>query len=542
MTFTYDVSMFKQLFEHDFTWINGFMRNVRRYSEKPAMCCAQTGQTWTYSSLNAEANKFSNAMLQDGIKKNDVVMYMLYNCPEFVFIYVASHKIGAISSPVNFRQAPGELASLIDSSKPSIFIYDAEFAEIAEKALSLSQFKPRRTLFTGDDKFCSRNDTLKFSEYIENRESTSPTLSFEPHIYDETLRLYTSGTTNIPKAVPVNNINEVLTSHDVMMHFPLNCHSKTMNMTPWFHRGGVHAGGPTPTLYAGAEIVVLREFNPKQCLTIIQNEGISLLVGVPSILALLARAQEKQRADLSSLQAIITMGSPFEKSACEDYLKILSPNIYNGYGTTETFWNTFLSPFDLPQLAGTAGKSCTDDEVRIVHSFENRHAEPDELVKNDNKHIGEIIIKSVAKSTCCYVNNDDMTQKKFYKGYHYTGDLGTWDENGFITVVSRKDDMILSNGENIFPAQIEAILNEHPGVLESGVVGMPDRLHGQCVVAFIVPCDDALTVDDLKSYCIAHPMLPSYKRPKFYYFVKELPHNPTGKLLRSKLRSQLPLV
>lgn len=131
-----------------------------------------------------------------------------------------------------------------------------------------------------------------------------------------------------------------------------------------------------------------------------------------------------------------------------------------------------------------------------------------------------------------------MSARKFYKGYHYTGDLGTWDENECVTIVSRKDDMIICAGENIYPTQIEAVLNEHPKVAESAVIGVADRLHGQCVAAYVLPADESLSVEELKAHCARHPMLPPYKRPRFYTLVKELPHTATGKLLHYKLREQ----
>lgn len=187
-------------------------------------------------------------------------------------------------------------------------------------------------------------------------------------------------------------------------------------------------------------------------------------------------------------------------------------------------------------MAGSAGQSCTDDEVRVVRAHEAGHAEPDELVEKDNIAVGEIIIKSPAKSAYCYFNNPEMTAQKFYKGYLYTGDLGTWNEQEFVTVVGRKDDMIVSAGENIYPTQIEAILNENPKVAESGVVGIPDRLRGESVAAYIIASDDSVTTDELKEYCMGHPMLSPYKRPRCYYFVNELPHTATGKLMHYKLR------
>ena len=537
--YTYDIEMFRDTFESRFTYLNGFLRNVSRFGNRPAVSDPQSGRRWTYRELNCEVNRLAHALRSDGIGKNDVVMFALLNSPEFVFFYLAAHKIGAIACPVNYRQGAGEIALVIDDSTPRVFVYDAEFGELSSEALELCQNRPAVELVVGAEEGASLPaGRERYEDYVFGQPETDPPIDFEPHIYDETTRLYTSGTTNRPKGVPINNVNEVLSAHDVMMHFPLGPTDRTMNMTPWFHRGGIHSGGPCPTLYAGGEVVILRDFAPRTCLEYAQKYEISFLIGVPTIISMLARTQERSPFDLSALRGIVTMGAPFEKSACEKYMKLLTPNIFNGYGTTETFWNTFLRPFDLPDNAGSAGRSCTDDDVRLVALHpDGSRAEPDETVPHDSKTPGEIIISSPAKSAFCYFNNEEMTKKKFYKGWLYTGDVGTWDENEFVTVSGRRDDMIVSAGENIYPAQIEAVLNDHPKVAESAVIGVPDKLRGEVVAAYIVPKDPSLTVEELKDYCTHSPMLSSYKWPRNYHIVESLPHTATGKLMHFKLRS-----
>lgn len=536
--YTYDVSMFRETFETQYTYLNGFLRNVSRFGNAPAVHDPQSGRRWTYRQLNAEANRLAHALRADGVGKNDVVMFALLNSPEFIFCYLAAHKVGAIACPVNYRQGAGEIALVIEDSRPKVFVYDAEFGDLSQGALQLSAHHPTRVIVTGTAQ--PEGQAVPYADYVAEQPENDPPIDFHPHIYDETTRLYTSGTTNRPKGVPINNINEVLSAHDVIMHFPLTPTDRTLNMTPWFHRGGIHSGGPCPTLYVGGEVVILRDFHPRTCLEYAERYQITFLIGVPTILAMLARAQERTPYDLSSLRGIVTMGAPFEKAACEKYMKLLTPNIFNGYGTTETFWNTFLRPYDLPEMSGSAGRACTDDDVRVVAvRADGTHAEPDETVPHDNETPGEIIIRSPAKSAFCYYNNPEMTAQKFYKGWLYTGDMGTWDENEFVTISGRKDDMIVSAGENIYPTQIEAVLNEHPKVAESAVIGIPDRLRGEVVAAYIVPADDSLTVEEIKTYCTQSPMLSSYKWPRTYTLVKELPHTATGKLMHYKLRQQV---
>ena len=540
MDLTYDCTMFKETFERDYTWLNGFMRNVRRFGYKPAVIDPVAKRQWTYEEFNADCNRLANALKESGVKKNDIIFVQLYNCLPFLHFYVAAQKIGAIFNPANFNFSPGETAEIITHNRAKVYAYDTEIADTAVKAIEMSSNKPELTIAVNSlhrDFTCPQGHT-DYDRYTEGRSTENPPVDFSPHIYDEIVRLQTSGTTGTPKGVPINNINEVLSAHDVIMHFPLNVTDITMNMTPWFHRGGLHSGGPTPTLYVGAALVIMRTFNPKITLSYIERFGISFITGVPSILTLLASRQENHPKNISSLKGIVTMGSPLEKEACIRFQKLLSPNIFNGYGTTESFWNTFLRPFDLPEMSGSAGRSCTDDEVRVVKVYDDKKAEPDETVPTDNLTEGEVIIHCPAKSTYCYAGNEQATREKFYKGWMYTGDIGTWDKKQFITIAGRKDDMIISKGENIYPARIEEVLNLHPKVEECIVTGVPDSTRGEVLAAYVIPSDDSLTVSELLSYCAESPNLSKYQTPKFYRFVSELPRTATGKKQHFVIKNQ----
>lgn len=540
MDFTYDVTMFKETFEHEFTWLNGFMRNVRRFSEQKALFDPNTGKSWSYKELNSDCCKLANALQKHGVGKNDLILYQLPNSPEFVFFYIAPQKLGAINSPANYNLASGETAKIINHNTPKVYVYDTEYANMAHKALELAEFKPDIVIAVD---YTNKNLTLPeghilFSDFVKDAPETEPVRDGKPHIYDEVMRLFTSGTTSLPKGVPINNINEVLSAHDVMMHFPLSPVDKTMNMTPWFHRGGIHSGGLTPTLYAGGEVVIMRAFNVKQCLKYTEDYKLTFLIGVPAVLSVLTKAQENTPHDLSSLKGIITMGSPLEKSACILFQNMLTPNIFNGYGTTESFWNTFLRPYDLPKMSGTAGRACTDDDVRIVNVYDDRKAEPDDTVPNDGKTVGEVIIMSPSKTTYTYYKNEEMSEQKFYKGFMYTGDLGTWDENCFVTISGRKDDMIVSSGENIYPSQIEEAINECEKVNECIVTSVPDKLRGEVLAAYVIKADDSLTIKELQEHCSNHPDLSKYKCPRYYRFVDEIPLTATGKKQHFMIKKQ----
>ena len=245
MNETYDVSAFRAVFERSFTWISGFLRNVRRFGEKTAVIDPASGRTWTYAALNRDANRLSNALLAAGVGPGDVVLYQLYNSTQFVLSYLAPQKLGAINEPANFNLAAGETARLIDRDRPKVYIYDCDVAEMAAKALSLAAHQPALVLAVG-----ARGERPALPEghrfFAEGRAAfpdTDPITNHIPHLSAAVTRLGTSGTTGTPKGVPLNNANEVLSAHDAIMHFPLTPNDVTMNMTPWFHRGGLHSGG-----------------------------------------------------------------------------------------------------------------------------------------------------------------------------------------------------------------------------------------------------------------------------------------------------------
>ncbi len=520
-------NMFRKVFEHDFTYIEGFLRVVRRMPEKEALVDPAAGRVWTYSQLNGDVNRLSNALLDAGVMKGDAVLFQLHNCPEFIFSYLAPQKIGAVTSPANPGFSPEETKSCLESSKPKVYIYDESNREDVIRALESLEEKPEIIIMTGAGELAEGH--IRFDDFVKKHPDTEPVTDFEPYIYDEIMRLYTSGTTGKPKGVPLFNANEVLSCHDVMMHFPMNSTDVSMNTTPWFHRGGIHSGGPAPTFFAGGKVIIMKLFQPQLALKYVQKYGVTFLVGTPSIMKMLVNQQLKYGADLTSLKGIVTMGAPFERADCIRVQEVLTANIFNGYGTTETFWNTFLRPYELPKMAGTAGRACTDDDVRVVRVYEDRFANPDDLAAMDETETGEVIIRT-PKSSYCYHNNSEEEKKKFHGGWMYTGDLATWDSHQFITIAGRKDDMIISKGENIYPVIVEEALNMHPKVRQSAVTGIPDKIRGEAVVAYIVPEDDSLTVSDMIDFCMESDYLSVYKMPRFYRFVKELPMTATGKL------------
>ncbi len=531
--YRYDPSSFRKVFERHFTYLAGVARNSHRFATRHALHDPAAGRRWTYAELWADSGRLAAGLAQAGVRQGDTVVFSLFNGGEFVLLWLAVQRLGAIAAPINFRLSPGEVAHVLDDSRPRGFVYDVTLTDTAAAALARADHAPGLIAVVGEHPTAVH---VPFGELFTG--PAAPSLT-EPDVstYAETTRLYTSGTTGMPKGVSLSGLVDALSAHDVIMHFPLTPEDRTLNMTPWFHRGGLYSGGPNPVLYCGAEAVALRQFDPATVLDWVQEHGLTFLIGAPTNLALLTAEQQARPRDLSTLNGIVTMGAPLDRDACLRYQEVLTPRIFNGYGTTEGFWNTFLRPSDLPEHAGSAGRACTDDDVAVVRIYEDRPADPADHAARDGAEVGEVIVRSV-KAGYAYVNQPEEQAARFRDGWLYIGDLATWDEDEYVTIVGRKDDMIISGGENVHPTQVEAVLAEHPGVSDAAVVGVPDERWGELVVAYVVAADPELDAAACEAHCHAHPMLAAYKRPRAYRFVPELPMTATGKKVHYQLRKQ----
>lgn len=535
----YDAAAYRDYIENHFTYINGFRRNLGRYASRVAMEDPASGRNWTYRELGAAVDRVAAGLAELGVGRGDVVAYQLFNGPEFALLYLATQVAGAVGAPMNFRLAAGETAFLLDAYRPRAFIYDTELQPMVGDALARCAQVPPFVATVGEGGAAVPRGA-KGLGFAEIAASTGPVPQVARSTWEETTRLHTSGTTGIPKGVPMNSLIEIMSAHDVIMQFPLAPEDKTLNMTPWFHRGGLYCAGPNPSFYLGSCVVPLRAFNADRVLDLVVSHKLTFLIGAPTNLAMLADAQEKNPRDLSTLKGLVTMGSPLDREAALRYQRSLSPRIFNGYGSTEGFWNTFLRPVDLPRMSGSAGRAMIDDDVAVVKLIEGRPARPDETVAKDGKEVGEVIMRS-PKCAGQYFASPEHDAERYHDGWLYIGDLATWDEGEYVTIVGRRDDMLLSGGEKIYPVGVEAALCEHPGVADALVVGVPDDTWGQRVVAYVVARPGATGLDSpqaaadtLDAHCRAHPMLSRFKRPRAYRLVDALPLSATGKKLHYK--------
>lgn len=533
----------KAQFENEYDFLMAFERNARRFAKKIAVSDPVRNLSWTYEELNRQANRLANALRADGLGKGDVFTVVMYNSYEFTLAYLASEKVGSIFNPLNYNWSADEIAYAFEDSRPKILLYDAELEALLIKAYEQAEKKstwtPSLSIINGDpevDAFKS----VRLAAYVAHASDRQLPRGKDVSIFDEIVRLYTSGTTGRAKGVPLSRMNELMSVHEVAMRYPISSNDVTINTTPWFHRGGFH-GGMTPTLHLGGEIVILKQFNATTCLKNIVKRDVTILLGVPSAAVMVANKMAKSETNIDSVRLLVMMGSDLERSTYF-YLKEVFGDVefINSYGTTEAFLSTFLETRDLPEYAGSAGRASIDDDVILVEPVEDGWGDPNVLVPKDGKSLGEVIVRCTSKTTGGYYNKPHESARKFHDGYLYTGDLAKWDEREFIWIVGRKDDMMISAGENIYPQPIEEAICKNEKVNDCIVVPVSEMARGQALCAYVVRNDDSLTIRELLAFCAESSSLSGFTTPRFYAFVKELPYTPTGKKQRYILKAQAP--
>jgi len=496
---------------------------VEKYPDRTALIHLEF--RWTYEELNSRVNRLANALLNMGVKKGDGIALMFFNSNHFVEVYFAAIKIGAVAIPVNFRFIGPEIEHIINDSEATIFFYGNEFQEI------ISECRPRlnhvRRFITVD----STDTTLAadYEQFLSEGENSEPgVLVAEDDICQI---MYTSGTTGKPKgavithhAVIWNMVNTIWGREDQEAEFALI-------IGPLYHTAALN-NHLTIQVALGGTSILIKKFDPVHVLTVIQRERATTISGSPTMYHLMLQHPDAHKFDASSITKC-TVGSAILPGETKRHLEKFFPNIsgiYDIYGCTEAAPSiTGLKGEDSDRKHGSVGRALPFLQVRIVD-------EVDQPVPADT--VGELICRgpNVMKG---YHGQPDATRETLRGGWLHTGDMARMDKEGFITIVDRKKDMIISGGENISPREVEEVLHTHPLIVDAAVVGVAEDVWGEAVRAFVVMQEGAeLTETDVIRHCKRN--LASYKKPKYVSFVDDIPRNPSGKILKTKLR-QLPL-
>jgi acyl-CoA synthetase (AMP-forming)/AMP-acid ligase II len=390
---------------------------------------------------------------------------------------MGSMKSKCIFSTLNWRLPEGQVCQLMDDTPPVVFLYDSEAKDFSVKAIKLAKQKPRVCVMCGEGDVPEGH--VRYEEFIRGKSTVSPEREKDVRWVTPSLMLYTSGTTGLPKGFVLNH---AMILFDNMMNVgleKLDGQSVNLVTNPLFHRGG-NTTGPIPCLHAGGKVMLMQHFSEDEALNYIERYKVTHMVSAPTVYERMAHLQEEKPRDVSSLRAgsITSMGAPLEREACLRMMRVLTPNVMNGYGTADAHWVTMLKPYELPEKAGTIGLAITEDMIRLVKMYEDRRGDPenpDDLCPIDGETEGEIALRTM-HCPYGYINRPEDTEKVFpYRGWQLPGDVAVWDKDGFITISGRVDDMIITGAENVHPAIVEEALKEHPAVVEAIVTGAPSK-------------------------------------------------------------------
>jgi acyl-CoA synthetase (AMP-forming)/AMP-acid ligase II len=421
---------------------------------------------------------------------------------------------------VNWRLTANEVAYVLEDSKSEVVFVGPEFFEIIETIKDrLSSLKNIVCL----DK--DHSDWISYETWRDSQENKDPLV--ESTKDDDVIQLYTSGTTGNPKGVQLTNKNFRSATESTIELIPFSSGSNSMVCMPVYHIAGTNWG--IWGLLQGCKNIIIPEVEPGLILDLVEKEKVELVLWVPAVILFLLQHPNASKTDFSSLRMVMYGASPIAEDTVTKAIELMDCGFYQVYGLTETTGAiTILSAEDHPVDKGklrSCGKPLPGVEIKIV-------GEEGEDVSQGK--VGEIITKSNLNMKG-YWNNEKATLESIKNEWFYSGDVGYYDEEGYLYIHDRVKDMIVSGGENIYPAEVENALMSNPHILDAAVIGIPDEKWGESTKGFVVlDADNALTEEEIISY--TKEKIASYKCPKSINFIKELPRNPSGKVLRRELR------
>ncbi|MCM3124568.1 MULTISPECIES: long-chain fatty acid--CoA ligase [unclassified Mesobacillus] len=494
-------------------------QNARKTPEKLAIVCE--GRSFTYQQFNEEVNKLAHGLLSLGIHKGDRIALMMKNSAQFVFAFFAGAKIGAVIVPVNFRLTASEVHYILEQSGTVLVICDDEFEEIITSAGEGTN--AAHVITTGTPKAVGHHSF----ENVLSKTITDPQIDVSDD--DDLEILYTSGTTGRPKGALFDHKRVFNVGLTMMISMAINQEERILHIAPLFHSAQLNLFLISGVIL-GATHIIHREFHPVTTLQAIQQHKITHFFGVPAMYNFMLQVPNAGDYDLSSIKRCGYGAAPMAPELVRKSMELFrTDQFYNLCGLTEAGpGGILLGPEGHKHHLGKGGKAAFLTEARVVDE-EEKDIKPGA--------VGEFIIKgeSIMKE---YYKKPEETAKTIKDGWLYTGDLATVDENGYITLVDRKKDMIISGGENVYSIEVEEVLYEHPAVLEAAIIGMPDEVWGEAVCAVIVPKKDAVVDEqELKSFC--RQKLAGYKVPRKIFIEEALPRNASGKILKYQLRQKL---
>lgn len=508
-------------------WLNlGQILEVNANKYPASIALKDRTRKFTYPELNSRVNRLAQSLLARGFKKGDKLAVLLENCPEIVEVYLAAAKTGVVVVPVNFRLVGSEIEYILNHSDSKALLVHEEFTPIINRIKS--NLKNINEYFVVGK---SLPGYIGYEELLKSAPDKKPEVKVEPK--DAWILLYTSGTTGVPKGVVrshesyiafylINSIDFGFDENDVCLNVMPLCHVNSTFFSFTF-------------TYLGAEVYIhpARSFNASEILEIIEREKITFISLIPTHYNLILSVPKEvaKKYDLSSLRKLLCSSAPVRKEMKKAIMDFFpGVQLYEGYGSTEAGIVTVLKPCDQLRKLGSIGReSLGTDMIKILdeNGKEVRVGEVGELYSKGPMLFDE------------YYKNPEKTRSSFRSEWFSAGDLAKKDEEGFYYIVDRKDNLIITGGEKVYPSEVEKVIAQHKKVFECAVIGVPHEKWGEAVKAVVIlKADEKATEGEIIEFC--RDKLAGYKKPKYVDFIsrEEMPRSVTGKILHRKLRER----
>ncbi|MBK8618996.1 MAG: long-chain fatty acid--CoA ligase [Anaerolineales bacterium] len=489
---------------------------------REALYDLMSGMRYTYSELNQRANRAANFLHEQyGVQKGDRVSILAQNNIAYVDLLFGLGKIGAVFAPLNWRLTSRELMYIVNDCQPKVLIVGPEFVSVYNEMQN--EINVEHVISLED---ANLEAAEKYEEALNQASAEEPKRSII-EADDAYCILYTSGTTGRPKGAILPHRQVLWNAINTVVSWGLSEKDISPILTPMFHSGGLFVF-LVPLFYAGGRIVMARSFDPDISLQVIVDEKCTVILGVPTLFQVWMNSPQFEKTDFSHVHFFISGGAPCPPSLIEAWSNSKGVAMRQGYGLTEVGVNCFsMTDEDALRKMGSVGKPIFHSEMRLVD------ADCNDVPAGET---GELIIKG--DHVCVgYWNNTDATTQSLRDGWFHTGDMARMDDEGYFYIAGRFKDMIISGGENVYAAEVEAVFREHPAIADAALIGEPDEKWGE-VGLMIVACkpNQIVAEDELLKFCTGR--LAKYKIPKRVKFVEALPYSPYGKVIKAELREK----
>ncbi len=480
------------------------------------------GRAITYRAWNQAANRAAHLLRSLGVGKGDRIAVLAHNCVAYLDLWFACGKLGAIMQPLNWRLTPRELIDLINDATPAMVIYGPD---CVSQATAIRTQAPSVQYWVALARE-SRADPADLPFDARQQLPDDPPPPVELAWDDPWVLCYTGGTTGTPKGAILTHRSIAANAVNTVASWNLTHDDVTILNAPLFHTGGLNVF-TAPLVLAGGTSIVCRGFDADQVFDLIADAGVTLYFGVPTMFSALQQHPRWEQSDWSRLKLVISGGAPCPLPIFERFWA-RGVDFKTGYGLTEAGPNTFWLPADeVRRKPGAVGYPLFWIDVRVVD--ESGRACP-------AGDVGELLIRG--PHVCAgYWNKPEETARTIVDGWLHTGDLARYDEDGCFWIVGRRKDVIISGGENIYPAEVESVLCAHPAVAEAALIGVPDARWGEVGWAYVVPRPgQALDAEGLLAF--ARERLARYKAPKRVVIAAALPRTGAGKIDKQALQAE----